>query len=41
MDFDPESYKMSMYTFLDFIKKQNDQQKREDAWVNSQNPNGT
>jgi len=41
MDFDPESYQMRMDAFLDFIKKQNEQQKREDAWVSSQNPNST
>ena len=41
MDFDPESYQIRMDAFLDFIKRQNEQQKREDAWVSSQNPNGT
>ena len=40
MDFDPESHQMRMDAFLEFIKKQNDIQKREDAWVKSQNPNG-
>lgn len=37
MEFDPESYEMRITAFLDFIKRQNEQQKREDAWLNSQN----
>ena len=37
MEFDPESYEMRINAFLAFSKRQNEQQKREDAWLDSQN----
>ena len=36
MEFDPESYEWRINNFLAFSKKQNAQQQREDAWLESQ-----
>lgn len=36
-DFDPESYEMRINAFLDIMKRQNEQAKREEAWFESQN----
>jgi hypothetical protein len=37
MEFDPETYDQRINALLEFIKKQNIQQQKEDAWVESQN----
>ena len=37
MEFDPETYEWRIQCLLEFIKKQNLQQKREEAWLESQN----
>lgn len=36
-DIDPESYDMRINALLDFIKRQNQQAIREEAWLESQN----
>jgi hypothetical protein len=36
MEFDPETYEWRIQCLLEFIKKQNLQQKREDTWLESQ-----
>lgn len=35
-DFDPESYEWRVNNLLSLIKRQNEQQKKEDAWLGNQ-----
>ena len=37
MEFDPETYEQRIAALLEFIKRQNIKQQKEDAWVESQN----
>jgi hypothetical protein len=37
MEFDPESYEWRINNLLQLIKKQNEQQTKEDNWLDSQN----
>lgn len=41
MYFDPETYDQRINNLLEYIKKQNQELLREEAWLNSQNQNRT